>query len=1103
MPWRAGNGQGRFPESQMNCVRLEPDNSLETILSSIVIDHLRKEFGNENKPVIYLYLDEKDSTTHTLANLFGSLLKQLIQIKHSDTIPADLQRLYERTRREEAKSWQEFFGLLKTEILTYERVYVVVDALDECPLKSREQLERELRELQKLQPGKLSLMVTAREPESEAASIFCDNCGASELRIYFHCDICNDGHFDLCQTCRKKGVTCKDESHRSYEPYGAVEVEIKTRDEDMERYIKHEIGDEIDDNESELRDKRRHPKPRNATTLGQECMDDPELLNTIISVVAEKAEGKLLFAKLYMDQLKHAKTLEDIKTALDSFPKELDKLYEVAMERIQGQADPDNREIALNVLSRLTRAHRPLTLAELQHILATKPGDTDFNKAKRHRRELILPITSGLIGISDYDENAVVRILHFSLYQYLDKTRNRWFPKAEVDMAIACLTYLNFSALSKPCQDVEEFDTKKRAYPFIAYASQYWGDHVRDAGPDPSIEAMTVRFLNEPFRVTACIQAAWSTESGGSDTWDVCTGAADLHVCAWFGLASVIAALERGVKSLQIDIRDMTYEQTPLMYACRRGHVEVVRQLLDRGAAINLVSTLGRTAMFEAVMQNRGEVVKLLLDKAELNINAAHTKECDQTALMLAARLGQSSMVGDLLTRLDIEPNLQDSNGCTALYLAVYVESYRTVETLLANAKVDVDVVDNIGRSALFVAAMRNNCDIVKLLRENHADPSLKDKQGGGTALLRAIDFGNFDVVEWMLSDLDVDLACVDSEGRSLLHGASISGNAEIVGLLGEGDEIDLDARDKNGLTALHDASREGHEEVVQKLLGLGANKAVEDLFGRTPLRIALEYGQTQIACILQDASANQHVDPTSAVDAKSFPIWLLVKGGLLDQVAQAIAIRKSDLSMKEPVTENTALHYAVLDNKIDILRMLLTDTDMSPNPINRYQRTPLHLAALNSHFEATEILLHHHAEVDLKDEWGYTPLFLAQSEASQADKHFPIALALIEAGANTDAINVQKMFFAAIELGRVAAVQALLDKGADALGQDGSGRKAIELARVAGNTQIVQILQSSKSFRYSELKRKPEQASRRVRHPRVKPNAGTDDPREQRKITV
>ena len=55
----------------------------KTILASVVIDHLQKLFENsnekENRPILYLYIDENDPTTQTLTNLLGSFVKQLVQ----------------------------------------------------------------------------------------------------------------------------------------------------------------------------------------------------------------------------------------------------------------------------------------------------------------------------------------------------------------------------------------------------------------------------------------------------------------------------------------------------------------------------------------------------------------------------------------------------------------------------------------------------------------------------------------------------------------------------------------------------------------------------------------------------------------------------------------------------------------------------------------------------------------------------------------------------------------------------------------------------------------------------------------------------------------
>ena len=82
-------------------------------------------------------------------------------------------------------------------------------------------------------------------------------------------------------------------------------------------------------------------------------------------------------------------------------------------------------------------------------------------------------------------------------------------------MANVCLTDLNFDAFSEPCLEVEDLSADR--YPFIAYASQYWGDHVREArfDIDPHIQSAAMWIVNEPHRLGAYIQAAWFTDITG------------------------------------------------------------------------------------------------------------------------------------------------------------------------------------------------------------------------------------------------------------------------------------------------------------------------------------------------------------------------------------------------------------------------------------------------------------------------------------------------------------------------------------------------------------------------------------------------------------
>jgi next-to-BRCA1 protein 1 len=44
-------------------------------------------------------------------------------------------------------------------------------------------------------------------------SVFCNNCQASIPDVHYHCGTCDDGDFDLCQSCVDSGVGCGSEEH--------------------------------------------------------------------------------------------------------------------------------------------------------------------------------------------------------------------------------------------------------------------------------------------------------------------------------------------------------------------------------------------------------------------------------------------------------------------------------------------------------------------------------------------------------------------------------------------------------------------------------------------------------------------------------------------------------------------------------------------------------------------------------------------------------------------------------------------------------------------------------------------------------------------------
>lgn len=44
-------------------------------------------------------------------------------------------------------------------------------------------------------------------------TVYCNNCDKSIPDVHYHCSTCEDGDFDLCQTCVDNGVLCQSDDH--------------------------------------------------------------------------------------------------------------------------------------------------------------------------------------------------------------------------------------------------------------------------------------------------------------------------------------------------------------------------------------------------------------------------------------------------------------------------------------------------------------------------------------------------------------------------------------------------------------------------------------------------------------------------------------------------------------------------------------------------------------------------------------------------------------------------------------------------------------------------------------------------------------------------
>ena len=170
--------------------------------------------------------------------------------------------------------------------------------------------------------------------------------------------------------------------------------------------------------------------------------------------------------------------------------------------------------------------------------------------------------------------------------------------------------------------------------------------------------------------------------------------------------------------------------KTALMEAAGRGHTDVVRVLLDKGADTNAVDQAGNNALLrslqadnirdvEEFVKSRLEVARVLLQAKGLNINAQNLD--GETALMRAVRLENVEMIKSLLSK-GADANRSDVFGDTAVTLA-FDKGNREIEELLPKTTFKGQP-RNVLNAFLRVAIEKKNEAIVTAVLAEGADPN-------------------------------------------------------------------------------------------------------------------------------------------------------------------------------------------------------------------------------------------------------------------------------------------------------------------------------------------------------------------------------------------
>jgi ankyrin repeat protein len=315
-----------------------------------------------------------------------------------------------------------------------------------------------------------------------------------------------------------------------------------------------------------------------------------------------------------------------------------------------------------------------------------------------------------------------------------------------------------------------------------------------------------------------------------------------IHELAQKGdLEGLKAMIEKDPKLVNIRDKD---GRTPLHWASRGVHLEVVKFLVDKGADVNAEDSNKVVPLHSLAVRNAAAAIAILVAKgAEVDAKDYG----GNTALHYAALSDSVDAVAVLIEKgADIEN--RENYGRTPLILCARERGGpRTIKVLL-EAGGDVNARDKFQDTALNLASWRGKKEVVDILLDGGAKISSKGRdvrylfsEAASHGLSRL-----FDAVAKAGGDPTFKL----SNGGTLLHAAAAGGSAEILEIL-IGKGLDINLKDSYGWTPLHYAARDGQVEAVEQLITKGTHINARSIMGQSPLNVADEMKHDKVRALL------------------------------------------------------------------------------------------------------------------------------------------------------------------------------------------------------------------------------------------------------------
>ena len=489
------------------------------------------------------------------------------------------------------------------------------------------------------------------------------------------------------------------------------------------------------------------------------------------------------------------------------------------MARIKEQ--PKSRmQLGMSTLMWCLLAKRLLTVKELQHALAVKVRDTVWDEDDIPTETTFLNACLGLVVVDE--ETTTVRLVHYSLQEYLQKHQEHYFPCGDSILSGICLTYLSLKELDVHVysSSLHEMTRLADKFTLLMYIASTWADHMRGYRNTQDIKEQ----LYQLVRSTLCCKApkAWLQilrwlhnpswkHLGRSEELEAYLDLIKfgkpltaLHAAAAHSSREIMEYLLQRLDSegLEVINNEDEYGMTPLFYAAVYKNEGIVQLLINRADVDRNIRSMDGVAPLGVEVESQYKyITRLFLEKMRQEDPAPKTTP-PGPLLYTASSLGDIRMVRQLLDR-GAKPNngtMRKSADGTDTYMAwaalqgaIASTHPDVLQVLLQCDGVDINAVaddrDDGNNTPLLLALSCNpllpiECPnfsaffecLQLLVGQKNIDLNLTNKQGYTPLMLVAAYFnsgsyvyGTYEILEVLLGCNDIDLTLMSHSGDTAL----------------------------------------------------------------------------------------------------------------------------------------------------------------------------------------------------------------------------------------------------------------------------------------------------------------------------------------------